>query len=138
MKFFKKVILSLVIGVALLAAPVTTAFAEGSACQNCGSPTALRPVGCTLVRLHFTQPETGSVAIRLYDESGEVIYDRYSRDRSFIKQMADDYAICEGTVAQAHKVTITRCVPDVAEPLSFDGDVLVAFRRSEQSPIRLP
>ena len=55
MKFFKKVILSLVIGVALLAAPVTTAFAEGSACQNCGSPTALRPVGCTLVRLHFTQ-----------------------------------------------------------------------------------
>ncbi len=117
---------------------MTPAFAGDPTCKNCGSPTALRQVGCTLVRLHFTQEEKGAVGIRLYDETGAIIYDRYSRDRSFEKQIEDTYAICEGTVAQARRVTITRCIPEVAVPLSFDGDVLEAFSLSEQSPIRLP
>lgn len=140
MKFFTRVILSGVIGcMVLLTTPMTPVFAASTQqCENCGSPRVLRSVACTLVRLHFTQEEAGAVAIRLYDETGAIIYDRYSRDRSFVKQTADTYAICENTVREARRVTITRCVPEVATPISFDGDVLEAFHRSEQTPVRLP
>lgn len=136
MKYLNKLLL--VVGFAVFIAIPAAVMAKGSACAECGSPTVLRSVKCTLVRLHFTQPSEGAVAIRLYDADGAVIYDRYSKERAFVKQAADNYAICASLVRRAAKVTITRCTPEVATPKTYEGDVLEAFRESEKTPVVLP
>lgn len=113
-------------------------MAEDENCENCGSPQAYTPVACELVALHFVQAQHGVVAIRLYDAEGAIIYDRYAKERAFVKRVRDTYAICKSTVAKAAKVTITRCTPEVATPMTYEGNVLRAFIESAAHPVRLP
>tara|TARA_B100000745_G_scaffold163120_1_gene106781 strand:- start:439 stop:849 length:411 start_codon:yes stop_codon:yes gene_type:complete len=107
-------------------------------CEDCGAVQVYREVQCKLVSLYFKQAAEGAVAIRLYDESGTIIYDRYSSDRTVRKQREDKYTLCEGIVRRAVKVTITRCTPGIATPISYVGNVLRAFRESRTDPVQLP
>ncbi len=107
-------------------------------CLTCGVPQVKIPVDCKLASLYFTQEEVGPVAIRLYDADGNVIYDRYKRDRMFVKKKSDTYSLCESLLRRAAKVTITRCTAWVSRPMTFVGNVLRAFKESARSPIRLP
>lgn len=120
---------------------------KGRPCLTCGVLPVKIPVKCKLARLYFTQPEIGPVAIRLYKLVGykkngqplyEITYDRYEKDRMFIKQKADTYSLCANSVARADKITITRCTWWVSQPITFVGDVLRAFKESAKRPIRLP
>jgi len=133
MKFF-------IMCLAILLIPVTAVADED--CPSCGAPQEYRHVQCELVALHFTQPAQGPVAIRLYNERGAVIYDRYSRDRAFVKGERDTYRICRDLVERAARVTITRCTPEVARPASCCSEesgmtVLEAFERSATRPVPL-
>ena len=125
----------------LLLTFTTNVHAGNSSCPDCGAPEVLRSVACELVSVRFLQPENsggGHVAIRLYDAAGVIIYDRYSEDRAYFKQEDDTYRICRNTVAKARRMSITRCIPSVAKPVGFEGNILAVFRASMHEPIKLP
>jgi len=115
------------------------AFAgEEEPCDNCGSPQEYRQVSCPLVSLHFTQETEGAVAIRFYDAKGKVIYGRYSKERAFVKQTVDKYSVCESVAKNAVRVTITRCIPEIATPRTAEGNILQVLLDSKKNPVALP
>lgn len=134
-------------GVTASVSSTSTMVEKGRPCIKCGAPQVKIPVKCKLASLSFTQAEVGPVAIRLYKIVGyktngepiyKVIYDRYKKDRMFVKQKRDTYSLCASYVSRADKVTITRCTRWVSIPMTFVGDVLQAFRRSMKRPVKLP